>query len=199
MPQSDQDAPTIDPKRDLSAIGTTLARKLLAVALTPDPETGILLLSGQSCLIVRPDVIMNIQKQLEQTMGSSSKGIMYLSGERSAGAGLNPLASIESESKGAFNFDRARRIIEASAFLGWGRAAIRLFDPDAGRFVISIKNSPLARSYGPSKKPVCHFLAGWLAGLGRILLSKELLCEETVCASQGPDHCEFDLRPMPLR
>jgi len=197
MPQRTQNASTIDPKRDLSAISTALAREILAVALTPDPESGILLLSGQPCFIVRPEVIVNIQKQLEQTMGSSSKGIMYLSGERSAGAGLNPLSSIQSDKQGTFNLDRARRIIDTSAFLGWGRAEIRLFDPNAGRFVISIRNSPLSRSYGPSKKPVCHFLAGWLAGLGHILLSKELLCEETVCASQGPDHCEFDLRPTP--
>ncbi len=196
MPR-DQKTSTIDPTRDLSAIGTALAREILGLAMTPDPESGILLLSGEPCFIVRPDVIVNIQKQLEETMGSSSKGIMYLSGERSAGAGLNPLSSIQSDKKGPFTVDRARRIIDTSAFLGWGRAEIRLFDPDAARFVISIKNSPLSRSYGPSKKPVCHFLAGWLSGLGHILLSKELLCEETTCASQGPDRCEFDLRPTP--
>jgi predicted hydrocarbon binding protein len=43
---------------------------------------------------------------------------------------------------------------------------------------------------------VCHFLAGWIAGIGRNLLECDVLCEETACAAQGYDRCEFELRPL---
>jgi len=43
---------------------------------------------------------------------------------------------------------------------------------------------------------VCHFLTGWIAGLGRSLLEREVLCEETACAAQGRGRCEFELRPI---
>src|SRR5205809_7916358 len=90
--------------------------------------------------------------------------------------------------------------MDASALLGWGRLEISLFDPENGRLVLAVTNSPLARAYGASKKPVCHFLTGWIAGLGRNLLEREVLCEETACAAQGHGRCEFELRPLsPLR
>src|SRR2546425_709310 len=71
-------------------------------------------------------------------------------------------------------------------------------DPDRGRCTVARHNSPIAAAYGPSKKPVCHFLAGWMAGIGRLLVGKELLCEEISCAAQGHDQCEFELQPMPM-
>ncbi|MGI0148046.1 MAG: V4R domain-containing protein [Thermoplasmata archaeon] len=58
-----------------------------------------------------------------------------------------------------------------------------------------MKTSPLARAYGTSKKPVCHFLAGLIAGLGRSLLERDVLCEETACVAQGHERCKFELRP----
>src|SRR5712664_57343 len=72
-------------------------RRILDRALTSDPETGILQLSGHRCMIVRPEVLVNIQKQLESTIGSSAKGVMYLAGERSSHIGL---ASVETTSTG---------------------------------------------------------------------------------------------------
>src|SRR5207247_3032487 len=65
-----------------------------------------------------------------------------------------------------------------------------------GRLVLTVSNSPLARAYGGSTKPVCHFLTGWIAGLGRNLLEREVLCEETACAAQAHGRCEFELRPL---
>jgi predicted hydrocarbon binding protein len=73
---------------------------------------------------------------------------------------------------------------------------ISQFDPERGRLLLRITNSPLARAYGASKKPVCHFLAGWIAGIGRNLLERDVMCEETSCAAQGADRCEFELRRM---
>src|SRR2546427_665298 len=69
-------------------------------------------------------------------------------------------------------------------------------DTRSGVLRLSRVPSVIARAYGPSKKPVCHFLTGWIAGLGRSLLERDVLCEESACAAQGRDRCEFELRPM---
>jgi len=163
--------------------------------MAADTRSGVLRFAKVPSIIVRPEAIVNIQRQLEQTIGGSSKGILYLSGETSARDGMTPFESIVS-ARAPLTLANARRLMDASALLGWGRLEISLFDPENGRLVLTITNSPLARAYGPSKKPVCHFLTGWVAGLGRSLLEREVLCEETACAAQGRDRCEFELRPM---
>src|SRR5439155_20402644 len=94
MPARDRKASTISPQMDLAGIGPEKARDLLAAALHPDPKSGILPLSDQPCLILRPEVIVSIQKQLEQTVGGSAKGILYLAGERSSDAGLKFLGAL---------------------------------------------------------------------------------------------------------
>jgi len=183
---------------DLAELDSQEASELLAAALHPDPKSGILRLSDQPCLILRPEVIVSIQKQLEQTVGGSAKGILYLAGERSSDTGLKFLGALTSGVSEPLTMDGAKRIIDASALTGWGRTEIIHFDPDRGRFTVARHNSPIAKAYGPSKKPVCHFLAGWMAGIGRLLVGKELLCEELACVAQGHDRCEFELQPMPM-
>ncbi len=197
MPARDRKASTINPQMDLAGIGPEEARELLAAALHPDPKSGILRLSDQPCLILRPEVIVSIHKQLEQTLGGSAKGILYLAGERSSDAGLKFLGALTSGVSVPLTLEGAKRIIDASALTGWGRTEIVHFDPERGRLTVARHNSAIAKAYGPSKKPVCHFLAGWMAGIGRLLVGKELLCEEISCLAQGQDRCEFELQPMP--
>lgn len=198
MPARDRKASTISPQMDLAGMDPDEARELLAAALTPDTKSGILLLSNQPCLILRAEVIVSIQKQLEQTVGGSAKGILYLSGERSSDAGLKFLGGLTNGIPMPLTLEGAKRIIDASALTGWGRTEILHFDPEKGRFTVARHNSPIANAYGPSKKPVCHFLAGWMAGIGRLLVGKELLCEEISCMAQGHERCEFELQPMPM-
>jgi len=198
MPARDRKASTINPQMDLAEMDPQEARELLSAALNPDPKSGILRLADQPCLILRPEVIVSIQKQLEQTVGGSAKGILYLAGERSSETGLKFLGALTSGVSLPLTMEGAKRIIDASALTGWGRTEIIHFDSDRGRFTVARHNSPIAKAYGPSKKPVCHFLAGWMAGIGRLLVGKELLCDEISCAAQGHDRCEFELQPMPM-
>jgi predicted hydrocarbon binding protein len=187
---------TKDAEANLSSLSSEGARRFLASALASDPRTGILRLHGQPCVIVRPKVLVNIQKQLEQTMGGSAKGIMYLAGERSSRDGVVPVHAIPGNDGASLTLEGARRMIDAFSVLGWGHAEVVMFDAEHDRLVLRIVNSPMALGYGPSSKPVCHFLAGWAAGMGEALVGRELLCEEVACKAQGRGYCEFELRPM---
>jgi uncharacterized protein len=195
MPTRDRRVPPTNLPKSRSALPPEKAAEFLAGVLSADAESGVLLLSNVPCVIVRPEAITSIQKQLEATIGGSAKGILYLAGERTAREGMSPLAS-QIPRAPPLTLANARRIMDSAALLGWGRVDISTFDPAHGRLRLTVRNSPLARAYGASKKPVCHFLSGWIGGLGRFLLDREVLCEETACAAHGHDRCEFELRSM---
>lgn len=195
MPSRDRNAVQPRAKLELASIHSAEeARRILDSALTSDPESGVLQLSGHRCVIVRPEVIVNIQKQLEATIGGSAKGVMYLSGERSSKIGFSPA---DPASGRPLTLKNAQRVIDSTALMGWGRVEIARFDVEASHFALTVQNNPIAAAYGSSTKPVCHFIAGWAAGVARTILGRELLCEETACLAQGSDRCEFELRPMP--
>jgi predicted hydrocarbon binding protein len=197
MPVRDRNVSPIGLTKGLADLPPEAASKLLGSALSADTGSGVLRLFDVPCVIIRPEAIVSIQKQLELTVGGSAKGILYLSGERSARDGMSPLEA-DVPPSAPLSLANARRITESAALLGWGRIEISEFDPERGRLLLTVKNSPLARAYGTSKKPVCHFLSGWIAGLGRSLLDREVLCEEFTCAAQGHGRCEFELRPMTM-
>ena len=197
MPSRDRKASAVHSQPAVSQAGPDESLEPLASVLSPDPETGILRLADQPCILIRPELIVSIQKQLEQTIGGSAKGILYLAGERSAASGLEFYRALAKGISQPLTLEGAKRISDASALLGWGRTEILRFKPEAGLLSVARDNSPLALAYGPSTKPVCHFLAGWMAGIGQLLLGKELVCEEIACVAQGRPRCEFELRPMP--
>src|SRR5437899_12085762 len=96
MAARDPKAATIGLAAGLSALTPERATEFLAASLEADTRSGVLRLSRVPSVIVRPEAIVNIQRQLEQTIGGSSKGMLYLSGERSARDGMNPFESIVS-------------------------------------------------------------------------------------------------------
>lgn len=197
MPQSDLTKSKGDARTALASLSPDRAGTFLADSLTGDARNGVLRLLDVPCVILRPEAIVNIQRQLESTIGGSSKGILYLSGERSARTGMNPIDALVT-TEGPLTLANARRITDGAALLGWGRLDISMFDPPHGRLLLTLAHSPLAQAYGTSKKPVCHFLAGWIAGIGRTLLERDVLCEETGCAAQGRARCEFELHTLTL-
>src|SRR5256886_9921716 len=137
MPARDRRTTTIDLTADLSDLSPQRAREFLAAALEANAKTGVLRLSNVPSVIVRPEAIVNIQRQLELTIGGSSKGIPYLSGERRAQEGMNPFDSILS-ARAPPTLANARPLLDASAPLRGGRLGIPFFDPEAGCPVLTV-------------------------------------------------------------
>ncbi len=170
----------------------------LAANIDEDPKGGLFRLFDQRLLIMRPGALADLQKHLEETLGLSSKGFLYLAGEKSAREG-HALFERPDESRPASPDETVRLAasIAPLALLGWGRLELGAIDPGAHRFLVTLENSPIAEAYGESKRPVCHLLAGWVAGIAERVLGRSFLCEEMSCVSQGKPRCEFQLRPMP--
>ena len=183
---------------DLSAVPPEALRDLVLSSLELDVSSGVLRLLGHRYGFFRPIVLVNIQKQLEQTVGASTKGFLYLAGEKTAEGGLGMtgevLAGFDS---GSMTIDSFKRLADALAILGCGRFSLDVSDIPAGHFTFNLENSPIAEAYGPSKKPVCHLLAGFLGGVAERFVGREILCEEVACQAQGQPRCRFELRPTP--
>lgn len=183
---------------DLSALSPEEVRDLYLRFMDIDPEGGVLRLLGHRYSFMRPEVLVSIQKQLEQTVGASTKGFLYLAGERNAEPGLGLAGELlEGFDAKRVTAEAFRRLADALAIIGCGRFELVASDAASGAYAFTLRNSPIADAYGASKKPVCHLLAGFLGGVSRRLLGREFLCEETACRAQGADVCRFQLRAAP--
>lgn len=187
-----------DPAFDPSTFGTDEVWGFLQSHIEADPPAGVFRLFAQRLLILRPEAFVDLQKQLEATVGLSSKGFVYLAGEKSAREGHAFFDRLGGTSPDPADEPALlAHSIAPLAFLGWGRFAVSPVDAAAHRYLVTLEGSPLAEAYGESKKPVCHLVAGWVAGTAEHVLGQSFLCEEIACRSQGRPRCEFQLRPMP--
>jgi predicted hydrocarbon binding protein len=62
--------------------------------------------------------------------------------------------------------------------------------------MIKVENSFIAKEYGKSDVPVCHFLRGYCAGIGEVLTNQAMDAEEVKCVTCGDDHCEFVVKTV---
>ena len=198
MPDAKPKPPPIRKDIDLASLDRDRARDVLAGFLTVDLRAGVVQVLGVRYMLCRPQILVNIQKQLEQTVGPSTKGFLYLAGEKSAEEGLDEVrALMQGVSIDRLSMETFPRLVDAFALLGYGRSRMLSSDPAADRFQLALDDSPIADAYGPSKKPVCHLFAGFYGGVWRHLLKEEYLCEEISCKAQGHPYCMFDLQPTP--
>lgn len=198
MPSSRKKPHAAREEADLASLNDDDAREFIVSRMALDAVGGVLRIQGTRFTVLRPVVLVNIQKQLEQTVGASTKGLLYLAGERSAESGFDVSANLAGTARGEpLTIDTFQSIANVLALLGFGRFGIQSFNKGEDRIIVTLENSPFAEAYGPSAKPVCHMPAGYLAGIGRRLLAREILCEEIACKAQGKPRCEFELRSMP--
>ena len=90
---------------------------------------------------------------------------------------------------------RCRRLLatieETAPMLGWGRWTIAR---NGQTLRLDVENSPFAKGYGASPKPVCHAVVGMLEAVSAIVLGAPVIARETTCAATGAARCEFEAR-----
>ena len=185
----------LSPPADLTA---DLATDFIASNLRVDVRRGHVELAGHPLMLFRFEFLVAIQKQLEETIGNSAKGVMYLAGER-AGEHVLPAMSerLKELAPGRESLVALRRLSDTWATIGVGRATMTEFDPPSGRFAFRIEEGTFPAAYGPSAKPVCHLWAGWAAGVAKRLFGNQASCDEVRCAAMGAPACEFVIKSHP--
>lgn len=137
-------------------------------------------------LVVLNSIFMKIQKTLEASIGSSADKVLYTAGNE---FGHKYMEVMKRDNKKT-TIQNLLSELEVTDFVK------ATFNADNMTFHVS--ESPIALSYGESKVPVCHFLAGFFAGIVSEYVEKEdISYVEKSCIAQGDEYCIFEQGDSP--
>lgn len=164
--------------------------KNIAEDLRFDPEKGELSFKDIRYMLIRPETIVQFQKEVEKAIGERTSFAMSRGGYE--GGSLSTTAYKEK-----FNLSDEEVVdfmCNMGSQLGWGR--FQLVELGDDRLVVDVHNSAFAEKYGSSEDAVCHMIEGVLAGLGRTVLKSDVRSIEEMCAAKGDDVCRFVITRM---
>ncbi len=133
---------------------------------------------------------VELQKGIEDLLGNQADAVFYDAGIRS---GKEARETIETElnEKGEELIKRTFSLMEESGF-GWFKVDDLKVDSSERRGSVEVSHSFIAETYGKAERPVCHFVAGFIAGIVSVIWNTEIVCDETSCKSVNGDKCVFE-------
>ncbi len=137
----------------------------------------------ESVLIDRAGLI-SLYGAVLRLAGLGVGGVLYQAG-RQAGLRGAQLLQERLGLHGEELLDAARIAFEAA---NWGQARWRR---EGSALSIEVEGSILAEGLKPQKKPICHPLAGYIAGFLEIALQRPVRVRERTCAAVEGSICEF--------
>ena len=174
------------------------------VFFQPDPSQGSLRrASGQRLAAVPADFLLALHLHLYDRFGEKSPDLLYRSGYEQA---LQDMLRLNQELRanyGGGNFDLwqmdAKFILdtwwEPLAEAGWGRCTFDLAALSRGVAFADLEASVIAEALGSAEYPVCHFVAGLLAGAFSFFERAERHATELQCLANGGPTCRFVVAP----
>lgn len=166
-----------------------------------NPATGYATFMESRILLIRPETLVKLMKSIEEKIGFDAMSmIMYEAGKN---AGIIDVDKTKEFLKriGITKKEIPEIIlkkIRLPARLGYCYDTLVKHDKKANVMKFKMDNSFIASFYGMSKRPVCHLLAGHLAGTISEIYGKEYEAIETKCLARGDMHCIFDVMPKAL-
>ncbi len=133
---------------------------------------------------------IELQKGAEELLGKQSDAVFYDAGIRSGREGWYALHT-ELKEQGDVLIRKMFSFAEESG-LGWFRVKDLNIDSEEKRGSVTVSHSFIAHTYGKVEKPVCHFIAGFIAGFVSSAWGVDVTCNETVCSAVGGDLCVFE-------
>ncbi len=149
---------------------------------------GVLALGPDRHMVVRPELLAEIQKGVEDRLGVKASEYLYAAGSVWAGGEIKRLRQAAPE---AGVQDLAAMLCQHATALGWGEWRLEAVSEEERGVMVRVTRSPFAEAYGQSDEPVCHLLAGAVAGLTESLFYVPAACTELHCLTQGADDCQF--------
>ena len=152
------------------------------------PEMGGLLFKDIRYILIRPETLAALQKGIERELGPRGADLIYQSGftgGRLSTEKYGELFQLSSERVLLY-------MLEMGAQIGWGQFVLRQFEPERKRLSIQVFHSPFAEAYGPSSRPVCHFIRGVIGGISAGIFDEGKEVSEISCVAQGSPFCLFE-------
>lgn len=137
----------------------------------------------ESVLIDRAGLI-SLYGAVLRLAGLGVGGVLYQAG-RQAGIRGAQLLRERLGLEGEELLEAARIALEAA---NWGHASWRW---EGSSLIVEVEGSILAEGLRPQKKPICHPLAGYIAGFLEIALQRTARVREVTCAAVEGSTCCF--------
>lgn len=157
----------------------------LIESISFEGEAGKLSLQGLRYLLVRPGMLLEIQKALEEMVPGETERIL-------ADAAQKEGVSLAIRLKEVFSYS-PEQILSSMAFMlgesGWGAIQVQMINMEMRELVVKVQESPFAGEYGPSVQPVCHLLLGLFRGIGQAVFDGNVDGQEVQCAAKGDPAC----------
>jgi predicted hydrocarbon binding protein len=156
---------------------------------------------GISYITVPAEILPTLSRDLSKIVGVAAKGIIYQGAFEQAykvvekALKLNLVGYIIAK-LGIGRIKIEKKVLEIVQGEGLGRVEIvKEGKLEKGETIVGrVYNSFEAQFYGKSKKPVCAFLMGNLAGGASMVWGEEVIVEEKKCAAMGHEYCEFEAK-----
>jgi len=133
---------------------------------------------------------IEFQKGAEELLGKQSDAVFYDAGIRSGKEGWYALHT-ELKEDGDVLIRRMFSFTEENGY-GWFRVREYNIEPEEKRGSVTVSHSFIGNTYGKAEKPVCHFIAGFIAGFVSASWGFEVACNETSCTAVNGDVCVFE-------
>ena len=153
-------------------------------------EPGRLTHGKNRFMLIRPETLVAFQKAVERETGAERCAGMMMAGGMAGGT----KSSEQFRDKKEIDEEEiVRSMCRMGMELGWGDFSLVSFDPEAGRLIIEVKDSPFALAYGPSRVGVCHLIRGVFRGLAGTIFLHPASSVETLCVAKGDGCCRFEI------
>ncbi|MEM3637437.1 MAG: V4R domain-containing protein [Conexivisphaerales archaeon] len=148
---------------------------------------GVLLDStnGRRIIMVDAESFRSADKELEGALGFGSKIVMF---RRGIGYGK----SLANDMKKRMNITEMLDSL-AKTVSAWGLGKMTVIPHSRNTFPLKLilANCPFCSSEERSNEPVCHFLAGCIAGFFMTWSESEVKVREVACRGTGSETCDF--------
>lgn len=165
----------------------------LLESMSYTPEEGKLSLQSARYLLVRPGLLVEVQKALETHIPTEAGSVL-------AEAALSDGVMLATRLKEVFSYS-GEEVLSSLAYMmgesGWGVAKVEILNLEFKELVLKVSSSPFAEEYGPSVNPVCHFLLGLFQGVAKALFDCDVDGQEVQCFARGDDVCRFAISAPP--
>lgn len=157
----------------------------LIVSKNLEFEEGEIKLLGANICLIPPEVYLFLFKELQN---NKNEKIFYNSSSESAFAWVKNLIKVSKKNSPEEIIEFLPKILN---LLAYGRVTVVKSDFKNSYFEFKLSNSLFPELYGDSKQAVDLGFAGFLAGACKAMCSKNMICIEKECVSQGASDCFF--------
>lgn len=149
-------------------------------------ESRVIQVIRDESVLIDKGAIGELYETALRFVGMGVGGILYTAGKQGGLSGarlLHDRLNLDGD-------DLSDAALIAFNTSGWGRAEMHR---ENGQLLVTIGDSALARSVTRQKRPICHPLAGYMAGFVEEAWHRNVKVREIKCLAAGNDACIFHI------